>query len=187
MTQGQTLHFHCGYPVKALAFRVKKQGNPTASLKYVILSSNYRAHTCHLLHADVVLNPNEASSDFKWVTIGIPDEISKFPAECYYFVLQTDSGHAAKNAAGCEDGYVLSDVGNSGGLAHAADLSFDGGPHLSREVRCVNGDLVAGWTDEFERDANVAAIGPICSEGPAGDTSPLPTPVPIVIEPRVEP
>src|SRR5579872_3711613 len=68
--QGQVLHFHCGYPVKALAFRVRKQGNPTAPLKYQVLSNNYRTHECHKLFSAVALNPDKAPTNFQWVTVG---------------------------------------------------------------------------------------------------------------------
>ena len=185
---GQTLHFHCGYPVKDLGFRVRKQGNPTTPLNYVILSHNYRIHKCKKLYSAVALRPDQASSDFKWVSVGgVPPDLGSFPAECYYFVLQSDAGHPSKNAPGCEDCYVLSDLGNSGGLSHAADLSFDGGAHLSRATQCPTGDIVAGWIDQFERDANVVAIGPVCPSPQGRDFSPLPTPLPIEAQPRLNP
>ena len=80
----------------------------------------------------------------------------------------------ASEAPGCNDCYLISEVGNSGGLAEAADLSFDGGAHLSREA--VSYDGGATWQDRFERDANVVILG-ILGPSPASiSPGPLPTP-----------
>ena len=185
--QGQVLHFHCGYPVKALAFRVKKQGRPTAPLNYMIMSHDFIRHITNTLHKDKALDPAQAPADFQWVTVGIPTEIPSFPAECYYFVFQTDSGQKSSGSSPCEDCYLLSDVGHSGGLAHASDLTFDGGAHLSRATCSLDGGDPAHWIDEFERDANVVAVGPVCPEQVSRQFTPLPTPVPLGDEKRLEP
>ena len=185
--QGQVLHFHCGYPVKALAFRLRKQGNPKAPLKYTIMANNYRSHTCNIIHTPVTIESNLISADFKWVTVGVPADVPNFPAECYYFVLQTDSGRKSEKSPGCENCFVLSDVGNSGGIVHAADMTFDGGAHLSRETFSLDGGNLSHWIDEFERDANVMAIGPVCPPSIIQDIPALPTPVPLENERRLSP
>lgn len=186
--QGQVLHFHCGYPAKALAFRLRKVGNPTAPLKYQILAHNYKSHVCRVLTSGTFLGPEQSPSLFKWVTFGglIP-EASTFPAECYYFVLQTDSGHESKAKGACENCYELSSVGHSGGLAQGSDLTFDGGAHNSRATCSMDGGNPAHWIDDFERDANIVAIGPVCPVSESRAFDPLPTPVPLPNEPRYTP
>lgn len=185
--QGEVLHFHCGYPVKALVFRVRKQGHPTTPLNYSILSHNYRAHVTKTLATEVAMDSDAASSTFAWVTVGVSSQLPSFPAECYYFVFQTDSGRPSSNPPGCEDCYLLSDVGNSGGLAHAADMTFDGGAHLSRATSSLDGGNPAHWLDDFERDANVFAVGPVCPPQVPKEFTPLPTPIPLEMEKRFGP
>jgi len=186
--QGQVLHFHCAYTAQALAFRVRKQGNPASPLNYQILVNDYRAHKCTPFYSSTAFAPNQVSSNFQWVTVGLPPQIQKlFRAECWYFVFQTDSGRASKDPPGCEDCYVLSDEGNSGGLANASDLTFDGGPHLSRATCSVDGGDPFHWIDEFERDANVGAIGPTCPPSNSAVFNPIPTPIFLGNEPRFDP
>jgi hypothetical protein len=186
--QGQSLHFHCAYTGEALAFRVKKRGKPVFPLRYTILVNDYRAHKCSPLYSSVALTPDQAPSDFQWVTIGLPEQVKRlFRAECWYFVFQTEGGRPITGPSGCEDCYVLSDAGNSGGLPRAADLTFDGGPHLSREVYSTDNGDPFGWKDEFERDANVGVLGPPCNSTPPREFDPLPTPVPLESEPRYGP
>jgi hypothetical protein len=188
LLQGQTLHFHCGYTAKALAFKVKKQGNPTAPLKFSVLVNDYHAHKCTPIYTSVALDPGKTPTDFQWVTIGMPPQIaSLFRAECWFFVFQSDSGRKSKNTPGCEDCYLMTDLGNSGGLANAADLTFDGGPHLSRAVYSVDGGNPFHWIDEFERDANVGVIGPSCPPSYPREFNPIPIPIPLEDEPRFEP
>jgi len=185
--QGQSLHFHCGYTGKALAFRVKKRGNPSA-LRYQILVNDYRNHSCKPLCPAVVVPAGQITSNFQWVTVGIPEDVQRlFRAECWFFVFQTDSGRAAKNEDGCEDCYQLSDLGNSGGPAKAADLTFDGGPHLSRAVSFTDASDLTRWTDEFERDANVGVLGPPCKPENHQEVEPISTPILLENEPRAEP
>ena len=62
------------------------------------------------------------------------------------------------------------------GLAQAADLSFDGGAHVSREAFSADGG--ATWLDAFERDANVVILGSLAASPEPQRPAPLPTPVP---------
>ena len=179
--QGEALHFHCGTLSSAFAIRVKKQGNPKSPLNYMILKNNFQMHKTYPVHTGVALTPEQVPTAFQWVTIGFDNRsVSNFSPECWFLVFQTDSGHPSKNAPGCEDCYVISDVGNSGGLADAANLTFDGGPHLSRAVYSTDGGSASSWIDEFERDANVGAIGPACPALPQREFPTLPTPLPLV-------
>jgi hypothetical protein len=186
--QGQTLHFHCSVRNTSLAFRVKKQGNPRSPLFYWVMANNYRSHECHSICAPVTaLDPGEAPADFKWVTAGLAPNAQTLPSECYYFVFQTDSGRASKDPPGCTDCYVISGAGNSGGLAKASDLTFDGGPHLSRAAYSEDGGSPKGWIDQFEDDNNIAVLGPACTLPPIQKFLPLPTPLPLDQEWGVEP
>lgn len=179
--QGQALHFHCGYAATAFAVRVRKQGHPTSPLNYSILKNFFQIHKAVPVYTAVALNPDQTPSQFQWVTIGFADKTkSNFSPECWYLVFQTDSGHPSKDSPGCDDCYVISDVGNSGGLAQAAEFSFDGGPHLSRLVYSLDGGDPSHWLDMFERDANVVAIGPDCPPSPKMDYEPVPTPEPLM-------
>ncbi len=179
--QGQALHFHCGYAATAFAIRVRKQGTPTSPLNYSILKNFFQIHKTTPIYSAVALSPDQTPSEFQWVTIGFADKSkSNFSPECWYLVFQTDSGRASKDFPGCDDCYVLSDVGNSGGLAEAAELTFDGGPHLSRLVYSLDGGSPAHWLDEFERDANVVVIGPNCPPPLQMEYEPVPTPEPLM-------
>jgi hypothetical protein len=179
--QGEALHFHCGYAATAFAVRVRKQGNPTSPLNYSILKNFFQIHKTASIYTAVALNPDQVSPDFKWVTVGFGDRSkSNFSPECWYLVFQTDSGRASKDSPGCDDCYVISDVGNSGGLAQAAEFSFDGGPHLSRLVYSLDGGSPSHWLDEFERDANVVVIGPDCPAPENRNDEPIPTPEPLM-------
>ncbi len=179
--QGQAIHFHCGFLSGYFAIRVRKQGNPTTPLNYRILKNEFQIHKTYTIHSAVALNPDQVSTNFQWVTIGFDDKnASNFSPECWFLVFQTDSGKPSKNFPGCEDCYILSDVGNSGGLANAANLTFDGGPHLSRAIYSIDGGNPSHWIDEFERDDNVGALGPSCHNSPFEDKSELiPTPLPL--------
>ncbi len=179
--QGQALHFHCGFQATSFVLRVKKQGNPRYPLNYLILKNEFQIHKTFPVHSGVALIPAKADTNFQWVTVGFDDSrTSNFSPECWFLVFQTDSGHPSKNSPGCEDCYVLSDVGNSGGLPDAANLTFDGGPHLSREVYSIDGGSASNWLDEFERDANIGTLGPSCHINPFGDPLQLvPTPMPL--------
>ncbi len=161
--QGEALHPHCAFTASAIVLRVRAQGRPTAPLNYRVYTNDYRKHITSLAFTGVALNPPQAPSVFQWVTVKLrpEDHPEGFPDECRYIVFQTDSGRASSAAPGCEDCYLLSEVGNSGGLADACDLTFDGGPHLSREATSLNGGV--SWTDAFERDADVYLVGPDCS------------------------
>jgi hypothetical protein len=147
----------------------------------MILKNEFHIHKTYIMHTAVALTPEQAPSAFQWVTIGFDDKrVSDFSPECWFLVFQTDSGRPSKNSPGCEDCYLLSDVGNSGGLAAAADLTFDGGPHLSRAVYSTDGGNTSDWMDEFERDANVGAIGPVCPPLVQNEFPALPTPLPLM-------
>jgi hypothetical protein len=161
--QGEALHPHCAFTASAIVLRVRKEGNPTAPLNYRVYTNDYRKHITSLAFSGVALDPGQAASVFQWVTVKLrpEDHPQGFPDECRYIVFQTDSGQASSSAPGCGNCYLLSEVGNSGGLADACDLTFDGGPHLSREATSTNGGV--SWIDAFERDANVVLIGPDCS------------------------
>ena len=128
----------------------------------------------------MALTPDQVSSGFQWVTIGFDDKgASNFSDECWFLAFQTDSGRASKNPPGCEDCYLLSNVGNSGGLGKAADLTFDGGAHLSRAVYSTDGGDPFHWQDDFESDCNVGAIGPLCPPPPRTEYQAIPTPQPL--------
>ena len=179
--QGQALHFHCGYAATAFAIRVRKQGNPHSPLNYSILKHFFQIHKTTPIYTAVALEPGQTPSGFQWVTIGFGDKSkSNFSPECWFLVFQTDSGRPSKDFPGCDDCYVLSDVGNSGGLGEAAELTFDGGPHLSRLVYSLDGGSPFHWLDEFERDANVVAIGPDCPPPLKMEYQPVPTPEPLM-------
>lgn len=179
--QGEALHFHCGTLSSAFAIRVTKKGNPKYPLNYMILKNNFQIHKTYPVHTAVALTPDQAPASFQWVTIGFDNRnVSNFSPECWFLVFQTDSGHPSKNEPGCDDCYVISDAGNSGGLAEAANLTFDGGPHLSRAVYSTDGGSSSGWIDEFERDMNIGAIGPVCPSFPQRAFPVLPTPPPLM-------
>jgi hypothetical protein len=185
--QGESLHFHCGFAATSLAIRVRKQGNPKHPLNYLILKNLFLEHKTIPIHKAVALTPSQASSDFQWVTVGFDDKgSSNFSPECWFLALQTDSGRASQDSPGCEDCYLLSNVGNSGGLADAANLTFDGGPHLSRIVYSTDGGSPFHWLDLFESDANLGAIGPSCPVPSQREFPPLPTPLPLVDGNNVE-
>jgi hypothetical protein len=179
--QGEALHFHCGTLSSSFAIRIRKQGNPKSPLNYMILKNNFQIHKTYPIDTAVALVPNQVSTAFQWVTIGFDNRsASNFSPECWFLVFQTDSGRPSQNSQGCEDCYIISDVGNSGGLADAANLTFDGGPHLSRSVYSTDGGSASNWIDEFERDANVVAIGPACHSYPQRTFPTIPTPLPLV-------
>ncbi len=179
--QGEAIHFHCGTSATAFALRLRRQGNPKDPLDYRILKNDFLNHKTIAIQSAVALQPSQVSPDFQWVTVGFGNaRSSDFSPECWFLVFQTDSGRPSKNPPGCEDCYVISDVGNSGGLAQAAEMTFDGGPHLSRAVYSTDGGSPSGWRDEFERDANIGAICPPCIP-PNPKTYPaLPTPPPLL-------
>ncbi len=178
--QGESIHFHCGTAADGFAIRVKKRGNPKSPLNYSILKHLFHIHKTIPIYSARALTPDQAPVDFKWVTIGFGDKgKSNFSPECWFLVFQTDSGRPSPNPPGCEDCYLLSDVGNSGGLPDAANLTFDGGPHLSRAVVSNDGGDPLHWLDEFERDANVLVFGPACPPPFRIGFDPIPTPVPL--------
>ena len=181
LLQGQVLHFHCGYTAKGLAVRLKKRGHPAAPLNVRVLKHDFHDHKAFPLYELASLDPKIISTEFKWVTMGFDNiKIPGFAPECWFFVFQSDSGKAGGNPTECEDCYLISDVGNSGGLSGAADLTFDGGPHLSRATCSRDGGSAPNWMDEFERDANVVAVGPDCPPLPIPAVNPpIPTPLPL--------
>lgn len=186
--QGESLHFHCGFAATDLVIRVRKQGNPKSPLNYLLLKNIFQIHKALQIHKAVALTPDQVSSHFQWVTIGFDDRgASNFSPECWFLALQTDSGGASKNSPGCEDCYLLSVVSNSGGLANASNLTFDGGAHLSRSVYSINGGEPFHWLDEFESDANIGAIGPTCPPPSPMEPNPLPTPLPLEKERSFQP
>ncbi len=178
--QGQALHPHYGFHPKGFVIRVKKQGNPTAPLNYRVYVIRHLAHTTSLAFSGEALKPQQVSNSFQWVTIGTigKDGPIDFPPECRYVVFQTNSGKASTDTPGCEDCYLLSDVGNSGNLPGAGDLSFDGGAHLSRAVYSLDGWKT--WIDEFERDSHVIILGPPPPPAPSRPIEQLPTPLPLL-------
>jgi hypothetical protein len=180
--QGEALHPHYGITAKGFAIRVRKVGAPTAPLRYRVYTINFMQHKTDLAFSGEALLPSQAPVSYQWVTIGIKpeDNPKSFPPECRYIVFQTNSGRGTDQSPGCEDCYLLSEVGNSGGLAGAADLSFDGGAHLSREVISMDGWKT--WQDAFERDANVVILGPVGSNAALPIQGPIPTPGPIMLD-----
>ena len=179
--QGQSLHFHCGFTADSLVIRVRKQGNPKTPLNYFILKHNFHIHQTIPIYTAKAMSPDQAPAQFQWVTIGFGDKgKSNFSPECWFLVLQTDSGRPSSGQPGCDDCYLLSEVGNSGGLADAANLTFDGGPHLSRLVYSTDGGEASHWIDEFESDANLCALGPTCPPELHRDFEPIATPLPLI-------
>jgi hypothetical protein len=176
--QGEALHPHTGLLPTGFAIRVRKQGHPTAPLNYRVYSNNFMQHTTALAFAGQALLPEQVKETFQWVTIGIKktDNPKPFPPECRYVVFQTDSGRGVSQAPGCEDCYFLSEAGNSGGLADASDLTFDGGAHVSREAFSTDGWTT--WQDEFERDANLVILGSMGATPQSPAQAPIPTPEP---------
>ncbi|HEY5039122.1 MAG TPA: hypothetical protein VIJ93_08640 [bacterium] len=178
--QGECLHPHCGFNPTGFTIRVKKQGNPTSPLNYRVYANDYMHHKTTLAYFGEGLKPKQIGTSFQWVTIGLKknDPTKGFPPECRYVVFQTDSGRAVSQGPGCEDCYLISSFGNSGSLAEAADLTFDGGAHLSRTATSTDGG--ANWIDEFESDSNVIILGPDCSsilDSQPAPPQPIPTPL----------
>ncbi len=178
--QGEALHPHYGFTGTGLAIRVRREGHPTAPLNYAVYIIDFMHHKTIPSFSGEALNPDQVSASFRWVTIGFnpKDHPQTFPPQGQCVVFQTDSGKAATGATSCSDCYIISEIGNSGGLANAADLSFDGGAHLSREVYSTDG--WATWMDEFERDANVVILGPVQSRMEEPNPNPIPTPLPLL-------
>jgi len=177
--QGEALHPHYDLNPKGFVIRVKKQGNPDSPLNYRVYVIDHMHHKTHLAFSGEALKPGQTPGSFQWVTIGIKkdDNPEYFPPECRYVVFQTNSGKAVPGSPGCEDCYLLSDVGNSGGLSGAPDLTFDGGAHLARAVHSMDG--WATWIDEFERDAHVIIQGLPATPLLAKPVNPIPTPLPL--------
>lgn len=174
--QGVALHPHCEITAKGLAVRVKKIGNPTSPLNYRVYSHDFMKHLTNLSFSGKALNPSDISDDYQWVTFGFQkqDNPRPFSDQCTYVTFQTDSG-TADPKGGCDDCYLISWVGNSGGLEGAAEMSFDAGAHLSRAAASNDGG--AAWIDLFERDANIVILGPSCPPNENnGIENPVPTP-----------
>ena len=180
--QGEALHPHNGLTPTGFAIRIRKVGHPTSPLNYRVYSINFMQHKTILAFSGEALLPSQAPVSYQWVTIGMnkKDNPQPFPPECRYVVFQTDSGKGTSQSPGCEDCYVLSEVGNSGGLAGAADMTFDGGAHLSREVTSTDGWKT--WEDAFERDANVVILGTVGSSPALPTPEPIPTPASLMMD-----
>jgi len=176
--QGEVLHPHSGLPATGFAIHVRKHGHPNAPLKYRVYTNNFLQHLTVFAFSGLALLPGQATENYQWVTMGIKkeDHAQPFPPECRYVVFQTDSGRPIPQAPGCEDCYLISEVGNSGGLADAADLTFDGGAHVSRESISLDGGST--WEDHFERDANVVILGPLGTPLAPQAINAIATPVP---------
>ncbi|HJT24344.1 MAG TPA: hypothetical protein VJ873_07185, partial [bacterium] len=174
----EVLHPHSGLIPTGFALRLRAVGHPTAPLKYRVYTINFLQHKITLAFSGLAALPSQVTETYRWVTVGIKkeDQPQEFPAECRYVAFQTDSGGPSTQPPGCEDCYLISEIGNSGGLAEAADLSFDGGAHVSREAFSTDGG--ATWQDAFERDANVVILGNLASVPEPQKPSPIPTPGP---------
>ena len=175
---GEVLHPHSGLIPTGFTVRLRKEGHPTAPLKYRVYTINFLQHKITLAFSGLAALPSQITGDYRWITVTVKkeDQPQGFPAECRYIAFQTDSGHPSAQAPGCEDCYLISEIGNSGGLAEAADLSFDGGAHVSREAFSTDGG--ATWQDAFERDANVVILGTLSIPPGPQLSSPIPTPEP---------
>jgi hypothetical protein len=180
--QGEALHPHYNIKATGFAIRVRKAGHPAAPLNYRVYAINFMRHKTTLAFSGEALLPSQVPAAYQWVTFGIKNEDHPlpFPIECAYIVFQTDSGHGISKSPGCEDCYLLSEVGSSGGLAGAAEMTFDGGAHLSREVTSTDGWKT--WPDAFERDANVVILGPLGSTHDVPASGPIPTPAPLLLD-----
>jgi hypothetical protein len=179
MSQGEALHAHCTINPTGFAVRVKKKGNPSLPLNYRVYKNDFLHHTTTFYFGGTALQPAQVTNSFQWVTIGIKpqDHPSSFPPECTYVVFQTDSGRPIAGEPGCEDCYLLSENGNSGGLPMAAEMGFDGGPHLSRAASSTDGGKT--WIDKFEWDANIVILGAACAPSTPPAIKPVPTPEPL--------
>ncbi len=175
---GEVLHPHSGLIPTGFALRLRKEGHPTAPLKYRVYTINFLQHKITLAFSGLAALPSQVQNGYQWVTIGLKkeDQPQEFPAECRFVTFQTDSGGPSDQPPGCSDCYLISEFGNSGGLAGAADLSFDGGAHLSREAFSTDGG--ATWQDAFERDANVVILGSLSAPPGPQEFAPVPTPMP---------
>lgn len=175
---GEVLHPHSGLIPTGFALRLRKEGNPTAPLKYRVYTINFLQHKITLAFSGLAALPSQVEDGYQWVTVGVKkeDQPQEFPAECRFVTFQTNSGRPSIQPPGCSDCYLISEVGNSGGLAQAADLSFDGGAHVSREAFSTDGG--ATWQDAFERDANVVILGNLSAPPEPQKTAPIPTPAP---------
>ncbi len=177
--QGEALHLHCRIVRPVFIARIKKKGHPTAPLNYVIYTNDFMKHLTTFSYSGEVVTPDQAPVSYQWVTFGIdPVNPSKpFEAQCTYLGFQTDSGHPVKEDPGCDDCYLVSEVGNSGDLANSAEMSFDGGAHLSRAAYSTDGGKT--WLDKFEWDANIVILGPDCIEPQKLEGISIPTPQPL--------
>ncbi len=176
--QGEALHPKCGIRPKGFTIRVRKEGNPISPLYFKVYTNDYMRHVTTLYFSGLALQPSQMTTEFQWVTFGISEGVTNnFQTQCTYVGFQTDSGKAAPGPAGCTDCYVLSDVGNRGNLPGAAEMTFDGGAHLSREAYSLDGG--ATWLDDFERDAHVVILGDPCPPAEPLGTESIPTPGPL--------
>ena len=175
--QGEALHPHCHITPTGFAVRIRKQGNPKSPLIYKVYTNDYLHHITTFSYAGVAMPPEEAPSSFQWVTIGLKreDMAKPFETECTYVGFQTNSGYPTQEESGCGDCYLISEAGNSGGLSRGAEISFDGGAHLSRAAYSTDGGKT--WFDKFEWDANIVILGPNCGAETAPVLFPIPTPL----------
>lgn len=182
LVQGEALHPHCGINAKGFAIRVRKQGTPTAPLNYRVYNNDYMRHVTTLAFTGKAFDPDQVGVEYRWVTVGL-DPSKSFQTECTYIVFQTDSGHGSPGSPGCQDCYILSGAANTGNLSGASELTFDGGAHLSRAAFSTDGGV--HLLDEFEGDANVILLGPICPEAEKipFNSFPHPTPLPLGLNP----
>ena len=177
--QGEALHPHCHINQTGFAIRVRKQGHPTAPLAFQVYTNDYIHHITAFSYGGIALTPGQATASFQWVTIGLKreDMPKPFEPECTYIGFQSDSGSGTQEEPGCDDCYLISEVGNSKGLSGAAEASFDGGAHLSRAAYSTDGGKT--WVDKFEWDANVVILGPNCDTGHIPIIHSIPTPLPL--------
>ena len=146
-------------------------GNPASALDYHVYDHEYLKHITTEMYSGHALSPRDASTDWSWVTFDVPPNFP-FKPQCFYISFQTSSGGADGDS--CKDCYQISYVGNSGGLAEAMDLTYDGGAHTSRATTSHDGGR--HWSDDFSRDLNFVVLGEPC---PPISTVPLqltPTP-----------
>jgi hypothetical protein len=174
--QGEALHPHAGMSPKGFKVRVRKKGNPSHPLHYRVHSIQYLKGQTSKVFSGLAFGPERVGTSYRWLTVLFDpkDQPQSFPPECRAIAFQTNSGRSDGKGS-CDDCYLVSDVGSTGGLPGADFLSFDGGAHLSRATSSNDGGKT--WSDEFERDAHVVLLGPHIPPEPK-PVPPIPTPLP---------
>ncbi len=169
--QAQVLHFPCGYTPTRVRARIRRVGNPQASLKWMILKHDYKAHRTELQHSGELKLTQPKSKEWQWAEGDLPAGLS-MPPDCHYVALASAAGSAQGNS--CLDCYEVSGSRIAWGLDLVHELSWRGGAHKDRASSSRQGKH---WIDDYEADLNIVLEGPPCQGPDLPETIPLlPTP-----------